>query len=367
VDTSFWTDSLVYGNTPLEWLSAGGLALLVVLGLQLGITFLVRRFRALAARTGNEVDDLLVALLGRTKVLFVLLVALWVAARPLTLQPGAEAALRALLVLGFLLQVGFWGAALIGHGLERYRKKQLEVDPGSVMALGAVHFLAQAVLWSIIVLTALANLGVDITAFVASLGLGGIAVALAIQSVLGDLFASLSIVLDKPFVIGDFIIVGDHMGTVERVGLKTTRLRSLSGEQLIFSNSDLLGSRIRNYKRMSERRAAFTVGVTYGTAPEDVERIPTLLRDAVEAQEHTRFERSHFKSFGPSSLDFETVYHMLVPDYDVFMDTQQAINLRLYAEFAEEGIEFAYPTQTLHVHRAGGGPSDPATLGEELP
>ena len=361
MDTTFLTDSLIWGNTPLQWLTASGIAVGTMLVLQLVVTLLVRRSRGLAARTRSDIDDLVVDLLGRTKMLFIVLVGAWVGAGALTLDSGPRNVLRALLILGFLLQLGFWGTALIGYALERYRRKQLEVDPGGAMALGALNFLAQAVLWTVVVLTALANLGIDITAFVASLGLGGIAVALALQNVLGDLFASLSIVLDKPFVIGDFIIVGDMMGTVEHVGLKTTRVRSLSGEQLVLANSDLLSSRIRNYKRMQERRALFTFGVTYDTDADTLERIPEIVRDAIESQENTRFDRSHFKGYGDSSLDFETVYYMLVPDYNAYMDTQQTINLRLLRTFREEGIEFAFPTRTLHVEGWTEGVATPGT------
>jgi small-conductance mechanosensitive channel len=193
---------------------------------------------------------------------------------------------------------------------------------------------------------------VQITPLLASLGIGGLAVALALQNVLSDLFASLSIVLDKPFVIDDFIAVDDLQGTVEHVGLKTTRLRSLSGEQLVFSNSDLLSSRVRNYKRMLERRATFTIGVIYGTPVEALREIPKLIRAAVESQPNTRMDRTHFQKFGDSSLDFETVYFMLVPDYAVFMDVQQEINLYLYEAFQERGLEFAFPTRTLWLEQS---------------
>jgi len=192
---------------------------------------------------------------------------------------------------------------------------------------------------------------VDVTALVAGLGVGGIAVALAVQNILGDLFASFSIVLDRPFVMGDFIIVGDYMGTVEHVGLKTTRIRSLSGEQLVFSNTDLLGSRIRNYKRMAERRVVFSLGVLYQTSPEQLEKIPQMIREIVEAQTPVRFDRAHFKEYGASSLNFEVVYYILDPDYNRYMDIQQAVNLEIYRRFDEEGIEFAYPTQTLYLRR----------------
>jgi small-conductance mechanosensitive channel len=202
----------------------------------------------------------------------------------------------------------------------------------------------------VVLLIALDTLGVDITTLIAGLGVGGIAVALAVQNVLGDLFASLAIVLDKPFVVGDFIDTGgEHVGVVENVGLKTTRVRSLSGEELVIANSDLLSSRIRNYKRMSQRRALFEIGVVYGTPSDKLRRIPELIRKAVESRDNTRFDRSHFKSFGDSALVFETVYFMTVPDYNAYMDTQQAINLELYQRFEAEEIEFAYPTQTLFL------------------
>ena len=177
--------------------------------------------------------------------------------------------------------------------------------------------------------------------------------ALAVQNILGDLFASLTIVFDKPFVINDFLILGDYLGRVEHIGLKTTRLRSLSGEQLVISNADLLASRIRNYGRMYERRVAFSIGVVYGTPRKKIIKVPTIIREAVEEHESTRFDRSHFKSYGDFALLFETVYHVLAPDYNIYMDTQQAINLRIYERFEKEGIEFAFPTQTLHLVKEG--------------
>ncbi|HEV7226556.1 MAG TPA: mechanosensitive ion channel family protein, partial [Pirellulales bacterium] len=192
------------------------------------------------------------------------------------------------------------------------------------------------------------------SALVAGLGVGGIAIALAAQNVLGDLFASLSIVLDRPFILGDFIAVGDFSGAVEHIGLKTTRLRSLSGEQLVFSNADLLQSRIRNYKRMYERRIQFTFGVAYGTSRDQLTAIPGMIREAIAAHEKTRFDRAHFKSFGDSALIFEAVYYVLSPDYNLYMDIQQAINLTLLQGFAAAGIDFAFPTQTIYVHKADG-------------
>jgi len=207
-----------------------------------------------------------------------------------------------------------------------------------------------------VVLVALDNFGVKVTTLVAGLGVGGIAAALAVQNILGDLFASVSILLDRPFEIGDFIIVGAQMGTVERIGLKSTRVRALSGEQLVFANADLLSSRIQNFKRMQERRVLFGLGVTYDTPTEKMERIPQILREIVSAQPNARLDRAHFSKYADWSLNFEVVYYMKVPDYNAYMDTQQIINLEILKRFRAEGIEFAFPTQTLHVQKAGEAP-----------
>jgi small-conductance mechanosensitive channel len=216
-----------------------------------------------------------------------------------------------------------------------------------VGTLSIIGVVVRAVIWAVVLLLTLDNLGVDITALVAGLGIGGIAVALAVQNVLGDLLASLSIALDKPFVVGDFLIVGEFMGSVEYIGIKSTRLRSLSGEQIVMSNADLLGSRVRNYGRMQERRVVFAVGVTYETPREMVEAIPGMIREIVQAQDNIRFDRCHFAKFGPASLDYEAVYYVLSADYNQYMDTQQRINLRIFEAFALRGIEFAYPTQKI--------------------
>ncbi len=248
-----------------------------------------------------------------------------------------------------LIQAGIWGSAFIVALLESYRQRALDKDPAAVTSMNVIGLAAKIVLWATVVLLALDNLGVNVTALVAGLGIGGIAVALAVQNILGDLFASLSIMLDKPFVVGDFLIIGDYLGSVEHVGLKTTRIRSLSGEQLVFSNSDLLNSRIRNYGRMFERRVVFTIGVTYDTPREKLKLIPGIIRDVIESQDQTRFDRSHFMKYGDYSLVFETVFYVLVPEYNVYMDIQQAIYFGIHERFEREHIEFAYPTQKLFV------------------
>ena len=223
-------------------------------------------------------------------------------------------------------------------------------------AISLIKFLARTAIWSLAILMVLDNLGLDVTTLVAGLGIGGIAIALAAQNILGDLFASLAIILDKPFVVGDFIIFGEFSGTVERVGVKTTRLRSLSGEQLVVPNADLLSTRLRNMRRMHERRAVFTLGVVYETPYETLKRIPQMLQEIVEAEETARFDRAHFASYGDFSLNFEVVYYVLSPEYAKYMDTQQSIYFNIFKRFEDEGIAFAYPTKTVIMAGGEAGP-----------
>jgi small-conductance mechanosensitive channel len=241
-----------------------------------------------------------------------------------------------------LIQAALWADAFLLFSIAHYTERHKEADAASVTTLSALGFVGRLAIWTAAVLLAVANMGFDVSTMIAGLGIGGVAVALAAQNILSDLFASASIVLDKPFVLGDFIVVGDEMGTVEYIGLKTTRLRSLSGEQLVFSNADLLKSRIHNYKRMAERRVQFTIGIHYDTSYEKLAAIPTMLREAVESQKDSvRFDRAHFAKYGDSSLVFEVAYYVLSASYNVYMDMQQAINLEIYRRFAKDDISFS--------------------------
>jgi small-conductance mechanosensitive channel len=339
------------GNTVQAWGLALGLALAVTVALGVLVRWLARRVAALAARTATGADDIAADLLGRTKSFFFVALGILAGAQMLAFPGGVRTALLRAVIVVLLLQAGLWASALVVALLKEYQSRNLETDPAAATTIGALVFIGRLIVWTLVFVIALDNLGVDITALVTGLGIGGIAVALAVQNVLGDLLASLSIVLDKPFVVGDFLAVDDLLGSVEDVGLRTTRLRSLSGEQLVFSNTDLLKSRVRNFGRMYERRILFGIGVTYDTPREKLQRIPGILREAVESQEKVRFDRAHFKAFGPYSLDFEVVYYVTVPDYGAYMDVQQAVNFRIHERFEEAGIEFAFPTQTLHLVR----------------
>ena len=343
----------IYNNPLQEW-AVSVLMVLVVWGLMAIIWKVVlKRLRALAGKTETIVDDAIVHALGNTQTWLMVLVGLYIGSRFLDLPDTATRSIHVIMVLGITIQGGLWINAVITCLLDRSRERRIEQDPASVTMLSVIGFIGKLLLWSIVLLLALDNLGFDITALIAGLGVGGIAIALSVQNILGDLFASLSILLDKPFAVGDFIVVDDMMGSVENVGLKTTRVRSLSGEQLVFANSDLLSSRVRNYGRMYKRRVVFHLGVTYQTPRDKLELIPTILREAVDAQKDTTFDRAHFSKYGDYSLDFETVYYVLSPDYNIYMDIHQAVNLHIHRRFEEEGIEFAYPTQTLFVARPG--------------
>ncbi len=356
-DETIWSRTL-FGVPGYVWL----MLLAVWAGFSLGFV-LVRRFvnwrlGALARRTRTEIDDVIAEIVRRTRTFFLIVLALYAAVEVVSVSDVVEEVVGRLAFLALLLQVVLWGNRLITLWIERYRAHRLEQDAAAVTSMQAVGVLGRIVLWALVLLLALDNFGVEVTALVAGLGVGGIAVALAVQSILGDLFASLSIVLDKPFVVGDFLILDNYMGTVEAIGLKTTRLRSLSGEQIIVSNGDLLKSRIRNYKRMFERRIVFSIGVVYETPVEQVAAIPGMLREIVEAQDRVRFDRAHFQSYGDFALNYEVVYYVLDSDFNLYMDIQQAINLAIFRRFADEGIAFAYPTQTLYMGRSEEAPND---------
>jgi len=343
--------STYLGNSVQTWIVAVAVGLVTLIVLRLLQSIVARKLSARAERTKIDLDDLAAELVRKTRFFFPLIVALYAGVQPLTLPPSGDSVFRAVVVIALLLQAALWGNTVISFWITRYMQKRMAEDAAAATSIGALRFVGQLLLWTLILLLALDNLGIDVTALVTGLGIGGLAVALALQNVLSDLFASLSIVLDKPFVIGDFIIVGDYLGTVEHIGLKTTRVRSLSGEQLVFSNADLLGSRIRNYKRMAQRRILFSFGVVYQTPLDKLTAIPGMVQEIIESLDNTRFDRAHFKAYGDFSLDYEVVYFVLVPEYNTYMDIQQAINLELYRRFEQEAIEFAYPTQTLYVHK----------------
>ncbi|MCB0719724.1 MAG: mechanosensitive ion channel family protein [Bacteroidetes bacterium] len=340
---------VIAGLSVQGWLELFGVWIAATVALLIVKWLLVGRAEALAKRTTNNIDDMIALLLKKVRTFFLVVVGLYIALRFNTEDAPAEPVIRKIVLLGALVQAGLWGGALIRFWSDWYIEKEGEDGQSQITAVKAIGLIGGIVLWAILFIVALDNFGIDITALITGLGIGGIAIALAVQNVLQDLLAYISIVVDKPFMHGDFLIVDSYLGSVEHIGLKTTRLKSLSGEQLVISNKDLLGSRIRNFKRLYERRIAFEVGVTYDTPREKLEKIPKMITDIVESQEDIRFDRSHLKAFGDFAITFETVYFVLVPDYAIYMDRQQAMNLAIHKAFEENGIEFAFPTQSLHI------------------
>ena len=338
-----WPD--VGWNELLPALLAG---LMTILVLRVGLGLVVRRLRALSARTRTTVDDHLVGVLERTNGLLIWILGALVALKMLPLDDRWHDRVGQLWFAVVALQIGLWAQEAVARLLGAYQQRH-----GGGAALSASATLlgwgVRGAVWIVVVLAVLSNLGVNITAFVASLGIGGIAVALAVQNILSDLFASLAIAVDKPFEVGDSITVGDVTGTVERVGLKTTRIRSLGGEQIVMSNAELLKRTVANFKRLQTRRVLFSFGVTYDASADDVAAVPPLVKDLIEADPLLAFVRAHFKGFGENALNFEVVYRVQDPSYDVYMDRQQALNLALMRALQARGIRFAYVSNTLQV------------------
>jgi len=330
------------------------IALLVASTAYIAMTVVVRsalkRLSKIADRTTNRADDFFVDVLSGTRQWLITLVAVLIGASMLDLPDRWAARIGQLWFVALALQIALWANRAVSIGLDRYAERNLGAGTSPQGAASTlVSWGLRTLLWAITLLAMLSNTGVNITAFIASLGVGGIAIALAAQNILGDLFASIAIAADKPFEVGDFIVLGDVAGTVELVGVKTTRIRSLGGEQIVMSNTEMLKQTVSNYKRLKERRIVFGFRVSYDTTAEQATAIPLRVQQVIEASDKVRFDRAHFKSFGENALEYEVVYIVLDPDYNTYMDEQQRINLNLMRELAALQVKFAFPTRTVHL------------------
>lgn len=319
--------------------------------LRVVVAVVLRRLQSAANRSVNTYDDFALEVLNRTRWFGLLGMATYLSLYGVALNgdSSVEDTLRIFALVLLFIQIGYWGTSLIDVILARGFRAAGASEGMMRSSAGVVRWFGLVFVWGIVLLLILSAFGVEITPLLAGLGIGGVAVAFALQQILSDVFCSVAIVLDRPFEIGDFIITGDYMGSVEYIGIKTTRLRSLGGEQIIIANSDLLGSRIRNYKRMEQRRVVFGFGVLYSTDMARLEAIPQMAREIIAGVEKTRFDRAHFQSFGDSALQFEVCYYVLSSDYNLYMDIQQSINLTLLRRFRESGIVMAYPSRTLYL------------------
>lgn len=340
------------GNTVLSYLLSFVVLAAGLTAVKAADKCIFTALKKMAAKTDGKHDDMIVSLAAKVIMPFLYFGIVILSLKFLKfgkfekiLDSAAVIVLTAL-VLKFLASVvTYIFETIMMHGSR---------EEGRIKSLKGISFILKTLIWVIGFIIVLDNLGYKVSTVVAGLGIGGIAIALAAQAILGDLFSYISIIMDKPFEPGDFIIVDDTMGTIETIGIKTTRIRSISGEEIICANSLLTGSRIKNFKRMFNRRVVFFIGVVYGTLTEKLEKIPVMIKTIIDSVPEAKFDRSHFAKYGSFSLDFETVYFIQGNDYNTYMDAQQKINLAIYEQFAKEGIEFAYPTQTVHVNGKGG-------------
>ncbi|MEB3213908.1 MAG: mechanosensitive ion channel family protein [Leptolyngbyaceae bacterium] len=348
MNTEFLSNELL-GNTLGDYLLAIATFVIAVIVIRIVKSIVVGRLKRWSRYTSTDLDDRLITIVERPLIALLYLGAFYIAIRNLDLHPILQQSIDVIcVIIGTLLAVQLLGS-LVEYGARLYLLKKRS-DPAMTQTVDAVVPAIKVVVWAIGIVFLLDNLGFDISAVVTGLGIGGVAVALAAQGILGDLFSYISILSDRPFELGDFIIVGDLVGTVEHIGLKTTRLRSLTGEELIIANTDITSSRIQNFKRMARRRIAFSIGVTYETAADTLKQIPSLIQQVIEGVKPVTFDRAHFASYGDFSLNYEVVYYVETSDYGEYMDAQQTIYFGIRDVFEEKGIEFAYPTQLLYVN-----------------
>ncbi|UCB57266.1 MAG: mechanosensitive ion channel family protein [Candidatus Omnitrophota bacterium] len=339
------------GNRILDYLIS---ALLFLIGfgvIKIFQCFVLKRLKAWAQKTATTLDDFLVKIIQSILLPLAYFGAFYLSVTTLSLNPLVK---RGIDIIGMAILTLFaarLGTVIAGYGFKVYRAKRAE-DATLERSLSGILKVIKVIIWALAIIFFLDNLGFKISAIIAGLGIGGVAVALAAQAILGDLFSYFAILFDRPFEVGDFIILEDFLGTIEHIGIKTTRLRSLSGEQLVFANTDLTKSRLRNYKRMGKRRVVFKLGVTYQTSLEKLKAIPGMIENIIKSVENTAFDRAHFFSYGDFSLVFEIVYYVMSRDYNQYMDIQQEINFAIKKEFKARGIEFAYPTQTLYLNKS---------------
>ena len=326
----------------------------VIIVLYIFKSIIVARLRRMTERSKTDADDVLIGALQSIGWPFYLMVALWFAAKTVALAPAADKAIHVLFVIAVTYGMMRAVVHMVDYGMTRYinrNKEEGESDEHTRAVVRNARMVAKTVVWIVGLLLVLSNLNVDVSSLVASLGIGGIAVALALQNVLSDMFSSFFIYLDKPFKVGDFIVVGENSGTVQRIGLKTTRVKTLQGEELVISNKELTTERAQNFKKLERRRVLFSLGVEYGTSAAKLEKIPALIKEIIGAIEGIEFGRCHFSGYGDFSLNFETVFHVESSSYETYMDLKQQINLAIYRAFEKEKIAFAYPTQTVYVKK----------------
>ena len=340
------------GNLVSQYLIALGVFVLAIIVLKIFKNVGIKKLKKLADHTRAEFDDILIGFIESVGWLFYFILALDLALRFIQLPEIIGKIVYYLTIIIVIWYVVKAVQEAINFGAQKIiSKRQKEDEKFEPANLNLLAKILKGIVWMIAVILILQNLGYNISALVAGLGIGGVAIAFALQNILGDIFASFSIYFDKPFQVGDFIIVGNDMGIVKNIGIKSTRIQTLQGQELVVSNKELTETRVNNYKQMEKRRITFGFGVEYETPTEKLKKIPQIVKDIIDNIKLADLDRVHFKEFGDFSLDYEVVYYLATSDYNKYMDTQQEINLTLKQEFEKQGIVFAYPTQTVYLNK----------------
>jgi len=340
----------LYNNTVQDWLLFLLIFLFATLLLMLFKKSVLAKLKHLASKTETELDDFLLHVFEKRIYLYFYFLALIFSSKYLHLDAGVIHMLNVAARIALSLLIISVLSDTVAHLVKEYLFKSKTSRVQQKQFTGIV-LIAQGVIWAFGAILILDNLGVKIGALMTGMGIGGVAVALAAQTLLKDVFSYFAILFDKPYEVGDFVVTNDYMGDIEYIGIKTTRIRSISGEEIICPNSDLVESRLRNYKRMQRRRVVFTIGLTMDTPAEKAAAMPQLLERTIKSVTGITFDRAHFASYSQFSQVYETVYYVESPDYLVYMNKQQEINLKILNELNNQGLKLAYPTQTVMVNK----------------
>lgn len=351
LDFNFW------GNSGQDYLHSLLIFLGALIVFKLVQFVIIKRIEMVTKKTDTDIDDFLMTLIKSIKPPFYFLVSLYIASRFIEIKAVVSSFIDTIIFIALILQIvlilqrviDYASYKIIQSASKNNENEQEDMEEEAV--INTVGRVLKFLLWSVAVLFVLSNVGVNVTSAIAGLGIGGIAIAMASKDILSDIIAAITIFIDKPFKVGQFVQIGDSMGTIQHIGIKTTRIETLQGEELVIPNQDIANSRIQNYKRMDRRRVSFDLGVVYGISSGKLKKIPVFIKEIIESFDKTEFDRSNFAKYGDFSLNFETVYYINSADYGEYMNVQEKINLAIYKKFEEEGINFAFPTQTVIIDK----------------
>lgn len=333
-----------------DWFMAVGVMLATMIGLNLAQRWLARIVVIPPkGAPATPMRRLIARIIARTHMIFLCGIGLFSGAKILTMPDAVSVIFASIAIIVTILQVAIWASQVISVSIAYYTETRMETDKDSVTTVNILSLFARAVVWVVAILMVLSNLGVNITAFVASLGIGGVAIALASQKLLGDFFSGLTIVLDKPFGIGDYVVVGEHSGTVQHVGVKSTRIRCLTGEDLVISNGKLLDNTIRNYHDIESRRSSLSIMVQHGTHPDVVESIPAALEAIINGNDTLTLVRAKCTGITLDGVAYTLIFTVNSGEYDVYAEHNQQVLMAIYRLFYTDGISLARPLRVMEM------------------